>query len=122
MAKKRTLQEGRGGRIVRPATEESRRYLRRAIEEEKAGMAANRALGLIALRERRELSQIVGHLKELRQRLGIPLSVVADRTGMTRGNLSRLENMDGPNPTIETLRRYAEAIGHRIEIAVVAQQ
>jgi hypothetical protein len=28
--------------------------------------------------------------------------------------------MEGPNPTIETLRRYAAALGHRIEIAVVA--
>jgi hypothetical protein len=31
---------------------------------------------------------------------------------MTVGNLSRLENMVGPKPTIETLRRYAHAIGH----------
>ena len=38
---------------------------------------------------------------------------------MTIGNLSRQERMDGPNPTIETLRRYARALGHRIEIAVV---
>jgi len=41
---------------------------------------------------------------------------------MTVGNLSRLKNMDGPNPTIETLRRYAHALGHRIEIAVVAEK
>lgn len=122
MAKKRTPREGRGRRIVRPATEESRRYLRRAVEEEKAGMEANRALGLAALRERKDLSQIVEHLKELRRQLGIPLSVVAEKTGMTRGNLSRLENMDGPNPTIETLGRYAQALGHRIDIAVVAEK
>lgn len=109
-------------RIVRAATEESRRYLRRAIEEEKAGVEVNRALGLAALRERRELSKIVDQLKNLRKQLGIPLSNVAEKTGMTRGNLSRLENMDGPNPTIETLRRYAEAIGQRIEIAIVAEK
>ena len=57
----------------------------------------------------------------IREQLNISLTELASRTGMTVGNLSRLENMDGHNPTIETLRRYAHAIGHRIEIAVVAE-
>ncbi|MCH8840341.1 MAG: helix-turn-helix transcriptional regulator [Planctomycetes bacterium] len=72
--------------------------------------------------ERRELSSVVTELKTLREQLKITLTELAERTGMTVGNLSRLENMEGPNPTIETLRRYAQAIGHRIEIAVVPER
>jgi DNA-binding Xre family transcriptional regulator len=115
MDKKRT-----GRRIVRQPTEEERKYYRQALEEERAGMAANKELGRELLRERRELAETVSELKTIREQLGISLTELADRTGMTVGNLSRLENMDGPNPTIDTLGRYARAIGHRIEIAVVA--
>ena len=85
-------------------------------------MEANKALGRELLAERRELSAIVTELKTLREQLKITLTELAERTGMTVGNLSRLENMEGPNPTIETLRRYAQAIGHRIEIAVVVER
>jgi DNA-binding Xre family transcriptional regulator len=110
-----------GRRIIRQATDEEREWYRKALEEERAGMEANKALGRELLRERRELSATVSELKAIREQLGISLTELAERTGMTVGNLSRLENMDDPNPTIETLRRYARAIGHRIEIAVVAE-
>lgn len=111
-----------GRRIVRQPTEEERQGYRQALEEERAGMEANKALGRELLRQRLELADTVQELKTIRERLGITLTELADRTGMTVGNLSRLENMDGPNPTIETLRRYARALGHRIEIAVVAEK
>jgi DNA-binding Xre family transcriptional regulator len=110
-----------GRRIVRPPTSEERERYRHALEEERAETQANKAIGRELLAERRELSTIVSELKSIRERLNISLTELASRTGMTVGNLSRLENMDGPNPTIETLRRYAHAIGHRIEIAVVAE-
>ena len=116
MTSKRT-----GRRVVRQPSDEERQRYRTAIEEEKAGMEANKALGRELLAERRELGAIVSELKTIREQLNISLTELADRTGMTVGNLSRLENMQGPNPTIETLRRYARAIGHRIEIAVVAE-
>ena len=111
-----------GRRIVRQPTGEERKRYRAALLEEQAGMEANKALGRELLAERRELGAIVSELKSLREQLNISLTELANRTGMTVGNLSRLENMDGPNPTIETLRRYAQAIGHRIEIAVVADK
>lgn len=109
-----------GRRIVRQPTEEERQHYRQALEEERAAMEANKALGRELLRERRDLSATVSELKAIREQLGISLTELAERTGMTVGNLSRLENMDGSNPTVETLRRYARALGHRIEIAVVA--
>lgn len=115
MEKKRT-----GRRIVRKATDQERTVYRKAVDEELVGMEANRAVGRDILRARRELSDTVAELKSIREELGISLTELAERTEMTIGNLSRLENMEGPNPTIETLRRYARGIGHRIEIAVVA--
>jgi DNA-binding Xre family transcriptional regulator len=117
MPQKRT-----GHGIVRPSTDEERKQYRAALKEEKSAMEGNKALGRELLAERRELSTIVTELKALREQLEITLTELAERTGMTVGNLSRLENMEGPNPTIETLRRYAQAIGHRIEIAVVAER
>lgn len=117
MTQKRT-----GRRIVRPSTDEERKQYRVALKEEKAAVEANKALGRELLTDRHELSAIVTELKTLREQLKITLTELAERTGMTVGNLSRLENMEGPNPTIETLRRYAQAIGHRIEIAVVAER
>jgi DNA-binding phage protein len=117
MSKKRT-----GHRIVRQGSDEERARYRAILAEEKAGIDANKALGRELLAERHELGAIVSELKSIREQIGISLTEVADRTGITVSNLSRLENMDGPNPTIETLRRYASAIGHRIEIAVVAER
>jgi len=117
MTKKRT-----GQRIVRQPTDEERKSYHSALEEERAGMEDNKALGRELLAERREIGAIVSELKTIREQLNVSLTELANRTGMTVGNLSRLENMAGPNPTIDTLRRYARAIGHRIEIAVVAER
>jgi hypothetical protein len=116
MSNKRTSR-----RIVRQPTEEERARYREALDEERDGIEANKALGRELLADRRELGNIVSELKAIRERLNISLTELAQRTGMAVTNLSRLENLDGPNPTIETLRRYAHAIGHRIEIAVVAE-
>jgi DNA-binding transcriptional regulator YiaG len=111
-----------GRRIVRQPTGEERAWYQQALQEEEAGVEPNKALGRELLSERRELGAIVSELKAIREQLHISLPELAHRTGMTVGILSRLENMEGPNPTIETLRRYAQAIGHRIEIAVVAEE
>jgi hypothetical protein len=114
--------ERSGRRISRQPTGEERERYRAALLEEREGMEANKALARELLAERRELGAIVLELKTIRERLNISLTELAQRCGMTVGNLSRLENMAGPNPTIETLRRYASGLGHRIEIAVVAEK
>ena len=36
------------------------------------------------------------------------------RSGIDRGTLSKLENEDDPNVTMNTLMRYAEAVGKTI--------
>lgn len=60
---------------------------------------------------------IIAQLRTARESAGISLRELEERTGISRGNLSRLETGE-TNPTITTLRRYAEAIGKTIIIIV----
>jgi len=53
-------------------------------------------------------------LKEERQRQGLSLADVNARSGIDRGTLSKLENEEDPNVTMNTLMRYAEAVGKTI--------
>jgi ribosome-binding protein aMBF1 (putative translation factor) len=52
-------------------------------------------------------------LKRERQRRGLSIGVVAERSGLDRAVVSRLENGKQDNPTVATLMRYAAAIGQR---------
>lgn len=90
-------------RIVRNATPaEKRRHksIRRETDNEFAArrkpVSASRVI-LAKLRSQRELR-------------GFSLGDVAKRTGMARSNLCRLEQ-NGENVKVETLDRYAAAIG-----------
>src|SRR5689334_15381971 len=55
---------------------------------------------------RATLLDAVKLLKAERERMGLSLADVADRTGIERSNLSRLENEAEANPTVATLSRY----------------
>jgi DNA-binding phage protein len=57
-------------------------------------------------------------LKAERERMGLSLADVSERTGIERPNLSRLENEADSNPTIATLSRYADALGKHLIIAI----
>ena len=63
------------------------------------------------------LEDVMAILKAARETAGISLRDLEERTGISRGNLSRLEN-GSTNPTIATLRRYAGAIGKTVNISV----
>lgn len=52
-------------------------------------------------------------LRDSRESSGLSLSDVAERSGMDKAFVSRLETGQG-NPTIETLARYAAALGKRV--------
>lgn len=52
-------------------------------------------------------------LKAERQRCGLSIGVVAERSGLDRAVVSRLENGKQDNPTVATLMRYAAALGKR---------
>jgi DNA-binding XRE family transcriptional regulator len=52
-------------------------------------------------------------LKGDRERCGLTIADVAQRSGLDRAVVSRLENGKQDNPTVATLMRYASAIGKR---------
>ena len=58
-------------------------------------------------------------LREAREAMGLSLADVYRQTGIDRSALSKLENVTNENPTIETLLRYAEVVGKRLEIQVI---
>ncbi len=60
----------------------------------------------------------VAVLKRERDRSGLTLAEVSERSGLDKGMLSRLENGKILNPTMTTLWRYAEAIGMRVALRV----
>ena len=62
-------------------------------------------LGLLAL---------LAALKKHRESQGLSLADVSGRSGMDRAAISRLENGVYLNPTLDTLYRYAAAIGAEI--------
>jgi DNA-binding XRE family transcriptional regulator len=59
------------------------------------------------------IAKFIGALRQAREKAGLTLADVADRSGIDKASLSRLENGFYPNPTINTLARYARAIGKR---------
>lgn len=57
-------------------------------------------------------------LKGERQRQGLTLADISDRSGLDVGLLSRLENGKVVNPTLATLWRYADALGRTVTLDV----
>ena len=57
-------------------------------------------------------------LRKHRERQGLSLTDVANRSGMDRAAISRLENGIYLNPTVDTLYRYAQAVGADIGFSV----
>ncbi len=52
-------------------------------------------------------------LKQERKGRGLSIANVAERSGLDRAVVSRLENGKQDNPTVATLMRYAAAVGKR---------
>ena len=61
--------------------------------------------------------QAVDALTRARQDAGLSLSQVAARGGLDKGTLSRLEAGQHVNPTLDTLSRYAMALGRGMAVA-----
>jgi predicted transcriptional regulator len=60
-----------------------------------------------------DVQQALQALKRERKRSGISIGEVAERSGLDRAVVSRLENGKQDNPTVATLMRYAAAVGKR---------
>ena len=64
------------------------------------------------------LEALLPQLKAAREAKGLSLADLTKLTGMDRSAISKLETGQRPNPTIDTLVRYAEAVGKRLVIAL----
>jgi DNA-binding XRE family transcriptional regulator len=60
--------------------------------------------------------QLLDELKQARQAAGLTLAEVSARCGIDQPALSRLENGHNQNPTLDTLWRYAAAVGRRLVV------
>lgn len=61
-----------------------------------------------------ELARALAALRAERQRQGLSLSDVSERSGIDRATLSKLETGKVPNPTVGTLRALARALNKRL--------
>jgi DNA-binding XRE family transcriptional regulator len=61
-----------------------------------------------------ELAAALASLRLERQRQGLSLTDLAERTGIDRATISKLETGKITNPTLLTLRTYAAALGKRL--------
>jgi DNA-binding Xre family transcriptional regulator len=64
------------------------------------------------------LHELLAQLKAAREAKGLSLSDLTELTGMDRSALSKLETGQRANPTVETLLRYAEAVGKRLVVSL----
>jgi DNA-binding XRE family transcriptional regulator len=65
-----------------------------------------------------QFQSLVVQLKAAREKMGLSLSDLTARTGMDRSALSKLETGQRANPTIETLVRYADAVGKKLVVSL----
>jgi len=70
--------------------------------------------------EYRELRPFVEKLKLAREAAGLTLAEVSRRCGIDHPALSRLETGYNKNPTLDTLWRYAAAVGRRLLLTTEA--
>jgi transcriptional regulator with XRE-family HTH domain len=66
-----------------------------------------------------ELRKTFAALKALREQQGLSITDLADRSGMDRAMISRLENGQIDNPTIATMTRFAKALGKKVVVSLV---
>jgi DNA-binding XRE family transcriptional regulator len=66
-----------------------------------------------------QFAELLRQLREAREQRGLSLAELTELTGMDRSALSKLESGQRPNPTLETLIRYAEAVGKRLVVSLV---
>jgi DNA-binding XRE family transcriptional regulator len=67
-----------------------------------------------------ELRRFVEEIKRAREAAGLTLVEVSRRCGIDQPALSRLENGHNKNPTLDTLWRYAAAVGRRLLLTTEA--
>jgi DNA-binding Xre family transcriptional regulator len=101
MAKKQYRSVSRGRRLMKA---EAAKYskIRQQVEEELPPAKPD------------PMKVAIAKLRAMREAKGVTLAELAARTGMTRGNIARLESQK--NATLRTLERYAAGLGCVLDI------
>jgi DNA-binding XRE family transcriptional regulator len=110
-----TLQRITRNRRLTPEEAARFREVREQVAEELPELIARHEERLIALDQ---LADLVKQLKAAREEQGLSLADMTRLTGMDRSALSKLETGQRLNPTIETLVRYADAVGKRLVVSL----
>ena len=104
-------------RVVRDrmlTPEEGAKYaaVRRAVEKELPEIFARRRA------HEAFIENLLNDLKQAREAAGMSLADVRAKTGMDRSAIAKLENGHRANPTLDTLARYAAAVGKRLVVTL----
>jgi DNA-binding XRE family transcriptional regulator len=91
------------------------KQIRERFQRQRPGLkdllASGDAAESVSQGEYLDLRVMLATLRKHREHQGLSLTDVAKRCGMDRAAISRLENGVYVNPTVDTLYRYAQAIG-----------
>lgn len=104
--------------VHRRFTAAERERFRKAVEEEKRAMPVNRADARGSKPRAEQRCAVFRDLQAERQKQGVTLAQLAERSGIDKARLSRLENDPFPNVTIDTLERLAAALGKDLVITL----
>ena len=110
-----TLRRNTRNRFLSPEEAAKYREIREQVAEELPELIARHDERMIALGQ---LAELVQQLKAAREEKGLSLADMTRLTGMDRSALSKLETGQRLNPTIETLVRYADAVGKRLVVSL----
>jgi ribosome-binding protein aMBF1 (putative translation factor) len=66
--------------------------------------------------------EVASEMLAARSRAGLTQEAVATRMGTSKSVVSRLESAGKHAPSIASLKRYAEAVGCKIEIRLIPQR
>ena len=95
---------------------------RRRFQSERPGLAdllsSGDATEVVSQGEYLDLQVMLAKLKKHRENQGLSLTDVAKRCGTDRAAISRLENGVYVNPTVDTIYRYAQAVGTDIGFSI----
>jgi DNA-binding Xre family transcriptional regulator len=107
----------RKARRRRLTPEEAAKYkaIRQQVAEELPELVARHHERMATLDP---LNELLAQLKAARVAKGLSLADLTELTGMDRSALSKLETGRRANPTVETLVRYAEAVGKRLVVSL----
>ncbi len=103
-------------RVYKKSTASERAIYKRELAAVGADKEAIIAEGRVVFEAHEASRKALNQLKAERERQGLSLADIRNRSGIGREAISKLENDEIPNPTVRTLMRYASALGVKLEL------